>query len=68
MNRSASFNTDRGGSILSKNAWLLIIFGLLFILYAIFPPVQEIINSTVGNLFGPVIDMIGLAGNSLSYL
>jgi len=63
-----TLDTDGGNSILSRNAWLLIIFAILFMIYAFVPPIQNPINSLLGNLFGPLIDMFALVGDSLSYI
>lgn len=68
MENPYTLDTDSRGSTLSKNAWILIIFAILFLLYAFVPPIQDPINSMFGGLFGPVIDMFTLAGDSLSYL
>lgn len=68
MDDPYSLDTGSGGGMLSRNAWLLIIFAILFIMYAFVPFIREPINSMLGTVFGPLIDMIGLVGDSMSYI
>lgn len=68
MDDPYSLDTGSRGSMLSRNAWLLIFFAIMFILYAFVPFIREPINSMLGTVFGPLIDMAGLVADSMSYL
>jgi hypothetical protein len=54
-----------GGSVLSMKAWILIIFGILFILYAITPPLRGAVNSALGDFLAPLVQ---LGQNSMEML
>lgn len=68
MNRAYSLDTSGKSSLLSTKAYLLIIFAVLFIIYAFVPPIQDPINSFLGTVFGPLIDMFGLVTDAMNYL
>lgn len=68
MDNPRTLDPSGNNNILSRNAWLIIMFAILFILYAFVPPFQDPVNSLIGAMFGPLIDMIGLVMDSMSYI
>lgn len=63
----AEFNTD-SGSVLSKNSWLIIILAVLFLIYVFVPPVRNSMNSVLGTVFSPIMEMLSLSAESLQYI
>ena len=59
---------NAGGGILSRNAWLIIGFAILFLVYVFVSPINNAVNSLLGSMFSPLLEMFSLAGDSFSYM
>lgn len=66
--KEPSLGDMESGSAFSTKAWILIFFGILFILYAFTPPVREAVNSTLGGVLSPLIQLGEQAMMGFKYL
>ncbi|MFB6144387.1 MAG: hypothetical protein ABEJ98_03690 [Candidatus Nanohaloarchaea archaeon] len=49
----------------SLKAWMLIILGILFIVYAFTPPLRSAVNSVLADFLRP---LVGLADNTMNMI
>lgn len=66
--KKPKLDTSDDGSMFSTTAWLLIIVGILFILYAFTPPFREAVNSIAGGFLSPLIELGQQAIQGFKYL
>lgn len=67
MKRSYNMGKSKDSHVLSKNAWLLIILSVLFLVYVFVDPVNNALNSLFNTMFSPLIELFEMAGGSLKY-
>lgn len=63
--KKPSLDSSGGGRMFSLKAWMLIILGILFIVYAFTPPLRSAVNSVLADFLRP---LVGLADNTMNMI